>query len=423
MNAISLSSLTSPATAANSTVDVSAHAASSAMPFQLPSEEQDSQRSNKPTATAVGGLTAEKAQPLMESLEAQLSYRMVAGSGQNGDQPRANLASTDVPTQGQSSVIPTLSSTTEAGSSNAEGASTRGDAPTAEEAQPLRERLEAQLSYRERVTRGQDADRLAADTRAPSSSDLPRSDLILSLLTHRESSEQVADDNVIMADNSHQPDHEMGSDVANLFFFQLMVDRALTVNNTPASLPLTGADNAASQALSNSSFAFASAVTSPAGGSTTFTANPQPTAADQSVLTLPLTLTRDQTGYAQPLVSALGEHLSWQITQQHQRVELQLHPAELGAMTITLHMNANTLQLHIHAEVPATQQLVQQTANELKESLTLSQGGQVAVDVSSQGHQQRRQAPQPQHPKVSANHLSLTDTQASATDHSILITL
>ncbi len=140
--------------------------------------------------------------------------------------------------------------------------------------------------------------------------------------------------------------------------------------------------------------------------------------------TLSLSLEHDQRGYAQPLVSALNGHVTWQLTQQLQSAELHLHPAELGALTVNIHINNGSLQLHISADTPETQQLLHQTANDLKESLTLSQGGQVEVDVSSQGHQQRRQAAQPDNPELPlVNHFAFSDTEASATDHSILITL
>ena len=140
--------------------------------------------------------------------------------------------------------------------------------------------------------------------------------------------------------------------------------------------------------------------------------------------TLSLSLEHDQHGYAQPLVSALNGHVTWQLTQQLQSAELHLHPAELGTLTVNIHINNGSLQLHISADTPETQQLLHQTANDLKESLTLSQGGQVEVDVSSQGHQQRRQAAQPENPELPlVNHFAFSDTEAPSTDHSILITL
>lgn len=358
MNAISLASptLILPSTAPNTAVEVSAQAESSAMQFLLSPEEGDSSTTSEVAAPIVDGLTAENAQPLMESLQAQLSYRQAIRQGQNSD-------------------------------------------------------------------------RLVADAKPLSLVDMPRVDLALSASKYRARSEPVTDDSAVIADAPHQSEQETGIAISSLFFFPPPIERSLTGQSEQTSRPLRGTDSAApplvvEQILADVPPADALNVVLPAGETVLTTPSASLKAGDPSMLTLPLTLNRDQTGYAQPLVTALSGHIAWQITQHQQSVELQLHPAELGAMTITLHMNAGALQLHIHAEVPETQQLVQQTANELKESLTLSQGGQVAVDVSSQGHQQRRQAPQPQNPKViSANHLSLTDTQASATDHSILITL
>jgi len=303
------------------------------------------------------------------------------------------------------------------------------DGLTAENAQPLMESLQAQLSYRQAIRQGQNSDRSVAEANPLSLVDMPRADLVLSASKYRARSEPVTDDSAVTADAPHQSEQETGIAISSLFFFPPPIERSSTGQSDQTSRPLLGTDSAApplvvERTLADVPPAEALNVVLPAAETVLTTPSASLKVGDPSMLTLPLTLNRDQTGYAQPLVTALSGHIAWQITQHQQSVELQLHPAELGAMTITLHMNAGSLQLHIHAEVPETQQLVQQTANELKESLTLSQGGQVAVDVSSQGHQHRRQAPQPQNPKViSANHLSLTDTQASATDHSILITL
>ncbi|MBT0718842.1 hypothetical protein HGT71_11330 [Rosenbergiella epipactidis] len=294
---------------------------------------------------------------------------------------------------------------------------------SAEKAQPLLDSLQAQFAYREANSPRQSTDRLASDTEMQPLASLPVLDLPLNTVKRRVSDEPVTRDNSTTTEAAltSEPLDEIA--VPTLYFFPQPAEHSVTGQSEHTSQPLPSADGMPSALVVEHTPAEVS--TAVPSSATAYTAHtPSLKTAGQDALTLPLTLSRDQTGYAQPLVTALSGHITWQLSQQQQSVELQLHPAELGAMTITLHMNASALQLHIHAEVPETQQLLQQTANDLKESLTLSQGGQVAVDVSSQGHQQRRQTPQPQHFEViSANHLSVTDTQASATDHSILITL
>ncbi|WP_241622465.1 flagellar hook-length control protein FliK [Rosenbergiella australiborealis] len=132
-------------------------------------------------------------------------------------------------------------------------------------------------------------------------------------------------------------------------------------------------------------------------------------------------------GHQAPLMAVIGEHITWQVTHQLQTAELQLHPAELGAITVTIHMNAGTMQVQLSADVPETQQLLQQTTHDLKESLTLNQGGQVQVDVSSQGEQQRRHAQrqqQQENPEIlAAKEFARVSSTPSASDQSILITL
>jgi len=292
-----------------------------------------------------------------------------------------------------------------------------------EKTQPLLDSLQAQFAYCEAIGPRQSTDRLAADTETQPLASLPVLGLSLNTVKRRMNDESVTRDNPTTSEAALTSEALDETAVPALYFFPQPAEHSVTGQSDHISQPLLSADGMPYPMVVEHTPAEASTAVSSSG--TAYTAhNPSLKTSGQDALTLPLTLNRDQTGYAQPLVTALSGHITWQISQQQQSVELQLHPAELGAMTITLHMNASALQLHIHAEVPETQQLLQQTVNDLKESLTLSQGGQVAVDVSSQGHQQRRQAPQPQHSEViSANHLSVTDTQASATDHSILITL
>lgn len=303
-----------------------------------------------------------------------------------------------------------------------EAAPVTESALSTEEAQPLLDNLQAQFSYREANGQRQSEVGLATHTDSQPFAENSVLGLPLNTVKRRVNDERVEGDSSTTTEvplASEQVDQTV---VLNFFFFPPPVERPETGQSDLNSPPLLSAEGMTSPMLVEQTPT--DTLTASSSGTLFTTHSLLPKNAGQDVLTLPLTLSRDQTGYAQPLVTALSDHITWQISQHQQSVELQLHPAELGAMTITLHMNAGGLQLHIHAELPETQQLVQQTANELKENLTLNQGGQVEVDVSSQGHQQRRQTPQPQSSKViAANNSSVTDTQASATDHSILITL
>ncbi len=128
----------------------------------------------------------------------------------------------------------------------------------------------------------------------------------------------------------------------------------------------------------------------------------------------------------QQLTHALGEHLQWQVSQQIQSAEVRLHPAELGSIAITLHLESGKTAVHLSAEMPETQQLLQQTASDLKDKLVVTQGGQVQVDVSAQGDQQRRQAQREQQEKRGisvARKYSLASAAVAPTDPSILMTL
>lgn len=128
----------------------------------------------------------------------------------------------------------------------------------------------------------------------------------------------------------------------------------------------------------------------------------------------------------QSLTQALGEHLHWQADQQIQTAELRLHPAELGAIAVTVHIESGKTLIHLSADQPQTQQLLQQTATDLKEKLVVSQGNSVQVDVSAQGEQQRRQAQREHQEKRSiseARKFQFSSPVSGSADRSILMTL
>lgn len=201
-----------------------------------------------------------------------------------------------------------------------------------------------------------------------------------------------------------------------------------TVSDTTKPAPVKGGEEATLPATDSSLLPVYSGghenVTRP-GSSSTVTAEVQAQATASPVTQL-FSLTVGHESQQQRLTSALGEHLQWQATQQIQSAEVRLHPAELGAIAITLHLESGKTVVHLSADMPDTLQLLQQTASDLKEKLVVTQGGQVQVDVSAQGDQQRRQAQREQQEKreVSvARKYQFSSAAVTSTDQSILMTL
>lgn len=201
-----------------------------------------------------------------------------------------------------------------------------------------------------------------------------------------------------------------------------------TVSDTTEPAPVKGGEEAIPPATESSLLPVYSGghenATRP-GPSSTVTAEVQAQATASPVTQL-FSLTVGHESQQQRLTSALGEHLQWQATQQIQSAEVRLHPAELGSIAITLHLESGKTVVHLSADMPDTLQLLQQTASDLKEKLVVTQGGQVQVDVSAQGDQQRRQAQREQQEKreVSvARKYQFSSAAVTSTDQSILMTL
>lgn len=201
-----------------------------------------------------------------------------------------------------------------------------------------------------------------------------------------------------------------------------------TVSDTTKPAPVKGGEEAITPATDSSLLPVYSGghenATRP-GSSSTVTAEVQAQATASPVTQL-FSLTVGHESQQQRLTSALGEHLQWQATQQIQSAEVRLHPAELGSIAITLHLESGKTVVHLSADMPDTLQLLQQTASDLKEKLVVTQGGQVQVDVSAQGDQQRRQAQREQQEKreVSmARKYQFSSAAVTSTDQSILMTL
>ncbi len=79
------------------------------------------------------------------------------------------------------------------------------------------------------------------------------------------------------------------------------------------------------------------------------------------------------------LGAALGERISWQLQQGLGEATIELHPAELGALTIRIETQAQQAQVHILAAEPAARALLSQCLPQLREllgasGLTLTKG-------------------------------------------------
>jgi flagellar hook-length control protein FliK len=79
------------------------------------------------------------------------------------------------------------------------------------------------------------------------------------------------------------------------------------------------------------------------------------------------------------LSADLGERISWQLQQGLGEATIELHPAELGALTIRIETQAQQAQVHILAAEPAARALISQCLPQLREllgasGLTLTRG-------------------------------------------------
>ncbi|HEY1078430.1 MAG TPA: flagellar hook-length control protein FliK [Fontimonas sp.] len=83
----------------------------------------------------------------------------------------------------------------------------------------------------------------------------------------------------------------------------------------------------------------------------------------------------------------LGEHIAWSLDEQQDAV-IELHPAELGSLSVRVEMRGNDAQVTIVAASAAARDLLQQSLPQLRELLSV-QGLNLAraqVERSSAGH-------------------------------------
>lgn len=137
----------------------------------------------------------------------------------------------------------------------------------------------------------------------------------------------------------------------------------------------------------------------PIAMSTPASASPSPApsvgAAVTSTPSLPATTLKmdpEPSRWSEQLQSALGERLQVQVKQQIQHATIRLDPPDMGKIDIAMQIDSGRVQVQINASHAEVYRALQQTSNELRQSLTEQNFVQVNVQVSSQsgGQQQGR---------------------------------
>lgn len=140
----------------------------------------------------------------------------------------------------------------------------------------------------------------------------------------------------------------------------------------------------------------------PVATSTPASASPSPApsvgAAVTSTPSLPATTLKmdpEPSRWSEQLQSALGERLQVQVKQQIQHATIRLDPPDMGKIDIAMQIDSGRVQVQINASHAEVYRALQQTSNELRQSLTEQNFVQVNVQVSSQsgGQQQGRGHP------------------------------
>lgn len=121
--------------------------------------------------------------------------------------------------------------------------------------------------------------------------------------------------------------------------------------------------------------------------STTPTAAVTPDA--MSAHTSTLKLDTETSRWTQQLQSALGDRLQLQVKNQIQHATIRLDPPEMGKIDISLQLDNGRVQVQINASHAEVYRALQQTSNDLRQSLTEQNFVQVNVQVSSQSGQQQ----------------------------------
>ncbi|WP_024911185.1 flagellar hook-length control protein FliK [Chania multitudinisentens] len=155
----------------------------------------------------------------------------------------------------------------------------------------------------------------------------------------------------------------------------------------------------------------------------------QPVARQDAALATPnasLKLNVNDANWAQQLQNALGERLQMQVREQTQHATIRLDPPEMGKLNISLHIENGRMQVQLNASHADVYRALQQTSNELRQSLMEQNFVQVNVQVSSQSRQQQgKDAPYPEQQTVLAGEKIASDEHQSnrGNDDSVLMTI
>ena len=153
------------------------------------------------------------------------------------------------------------------------------------------------------------------------------------------------------------------------------------------------------------------------------------TTATAAPVTTTLKMDPEPSRWSEQLQSALGDRLQVQVKQQIQHATIRLDPPDMGKIDISMQVDNGRVQVQINASHAEVYRALQQTSNDLRQSLTEQNFVQVNVQVSSQsgGQQQGRgQHFAEQHNAIQAGAelaANVSATQDSRSDDSVLMTV
>lgn len=152
-------------------------------------------------------------------------------------------------------------------------------------------------------------------------------------------------------------------------------------------------------------------------------------AAAPATTTTTLKMDPEPSRWGEQLQRALGERLQVQVKQQLQHATIRLDPPDMGKIDISMQVESGRVQVQINASHAEVYRALQQTSNDLRQSLTEQHFVQVNVQVSSQsgGQQQGRgQSFTGQHNAILAGAeiaTHTTESQDLRSDDSVLLTV
>lgn len=110
--------------------------------------------------------------------------------------------------------------------------------------------------------------------------------------------------------------------------------------------------------------------------------------------------------WGQRLLNVLHDKVQLQIGQQVQRAQIRLDPPQLGSIDISISVEGEKTTVHIVASNPQIREAMQQTLEQLRQSLTHAEQSTVDVDISDK-HQQHKQTHEfTQEQDIAANQLN-----------------